>query len=32
MKAAGAEVATAFGIDDALAQLERWHLLRGQTQ
>ena len=32
MRAAGAEVATAFGIDDALAQLERWQLLRGQTQ
>ena len=32
MRAAGAEVATVFGIDDALAQLERWQLLRGQTQ
>jgi hypothetical protein len=28
-RAAGA---TAFAIDDALAQLERWQLLRGQTQ
>jgi hypothetical protein len=32
MRAAGAEVAVAIGIDDALAQLERWQLLRGQTQ
>ena len=32
MRAAGAEVATVFGIDDALAQLEAWQLLRGQTQ
>src|SRR6476646_4412375 len=32
MPAAGAEVAVAVGIDDALAQLERWQLLRGQTQ
>jgi hypothetical protein len=32
MKAAGAEVAVAVGIDDALAQLERWQLLRGRTQ
>ncbi|MGA7611518.1 MAG: VRR-NUC domain-containing protein, partial [Xanthobacteraceae bacterium] len=32
MRAAGAEVATVFGIDDALVQLERWQLLRGQTQ
>ena len=28
MRAAGATVATAVGIDDALAALERWHLLR----
>jgi hypothetical protein len=32
MRAAGAEVAVAIGIDDALAQLERWQLRRGQTQ
>ena len=32
MRAAGAEVATVFGIDDAIAQLQRWQLLRGQTQ
>jgi VRR-NUC domain len=32
MQRAGAEVATAVGIDEALAQLERWQLLRGQTQ
>jgi VRR-NUC domain len=32
MRAAGAEVAVATGIDEALAQLERWQLLRGQTQ
>jgi hypothetical protein len=31
-EAAGAEVAVAVGIDDALAQLERWQLLRGRTQ
>ena len=28
MRAAGAEVAVAVGIDDALAQLERWRLLK----
>jgi hypothetical protein len=32
MRAAGAEVAVVVGIDEALAQLERWQLLRGQTQ
>jgi hypothetical protein len=32
MRAAGAEVAVAVGIDQALAQLEAWHLLRGQGQ
>jgi hypothetical protein len=31
LRAAGAEIAVAFGIDEALAQLERWELLRGQT-
>jgi hypothetical protein len=32
MRAAGAEVATAVGIDEALAQLSEWGLLRGSTQ
>jgi hypothetical protein len=32
MKAAGAEVAVATGIDEAIKQLEAWQLLRGQTQ
>jgi hypothetical protein len=32
MKAAGAEVAVATGIDEAIKQLEVWQLLRGQTQ
>ena len=32
MKTAGAKVAVAVGIDNALAQLEAWQLLRGQTQ
>jgi hypothetical protein len=32
LRAAGATVAVATGIDDALAQLEAWQLLRGQTQ
>lgn len=32
MRAAGAEIAVATGIDAALAQLEGWGLLRGQTQ
>ena len=29
MRAAGAHVATAWGIDEALAQLASWHLLKG---
>jgi hypothetical protein len=29
MRRAGAEVAVAVGIDEALDQLERWQLLRG---
>jgi hypothetical protein len=29
LAAAGAEVATAYGLDDALARLEAWGLLRG---
>jgi hypothetical protein len=32
MRAAGAEVATATGIDEAIKQLKVWQLLRGQTQ
>ena len=32
MRAAGAEVAVATGIDEAIKQLEGWQLLRGQTQ
>ena len=32
MRAAGAEVAVAVGIDAALAQLESWEILRGQAQ
>jgi hypothetical protein len=32
MRAAGAEVATVFGIDAALAQLEVWQMLKGRTQ
>jgi hypothetical protein len=32
MRAAGAEVAVAVGIDEALAQLERWQLLKGTAQ
>ena len=32
MKAAGAEVAVATGIDEAIKQLEVWQLLRRQTQ
>jgi hypothetical protein len=32
LRAAGAEVATAYGLDAALAQLEAWHLLRGTVQ
>jgi len=31
LRRAGAEVATAVGIDEAVAQLERWQLLRGQV-
>jgi hypothetical protein len=31
MRAAGAEVATAVGLDAALRQLEDWHLLKGRT-
>ena len=32
MRQAGAEVAVAIGLDDAIAQLERWQLLRGSVQ
>jgi hypothetical protein len=32
MRKAGAEVAVATGIDEAIDQLEVWQLLRGQTQ
>jgi VRR-NUC domain len=32
MRAAGAEVAVAVGIDQALAQFETWGLLRGRAQ
>ena len=32
MRAAGAEVAVATGIDETIKQLEVWQLLRGQTQ
>jgi hypothetical protein len=32
LRRAGAEVATAVGIDDAIGQLERWQLLRGSVQ
>jgi hypothetical protein len=32
LRQAGAEVATAVGIDDAIVQLERWRLLRGSAQ
>jgi hypothetical protein len=32
MRAAGAEVATATGIDEAIKQLEGWGLLRGSVQ
>jgi hypothetical protein len=31
LRAAGAEVATAIGLDDALAQLEDWGLLKGSA-
>jgi hypothetical protein len=32
LRAAGADVATAWGLDDALAVLERWGVLKGRTQ
>jgi hypothetical protein len=32
LRRAGAEVATAVGIDDAIGQLERWQLLRERAQ
>jgi hypothetical protein len=32
MRAAGATVAVAVGLDNALRQLERWKLLRGEMQ
>lgn len=32
MRQAGAEVAVAIGLDDAIAQRERWQLLRGSGQ
>jgi hypothetical protein len=32
MKAAGAEVAVAVGVDEALERLEGWGMLRGSTQ
>ena len=32
MRQAGAEVAVAIGLVDAIAQLERWHLLRGAVR
>jgi hypothetical protein len=31
MRAAGAEVAVAVGLDQAIEQLERWQLLRGRS-
>jgi hypothetical protein len=31
LRAAGAAVVTSYGLDDALAQLKRWGLLRGQA-
>jgi hypothetical protein len=31
LRAAGAIVVTSYGLDDAVAQLERWGLLRGQA-
>jgi hypothetical protein len=31
MRAAGATVGTAYGLDDAVALLERWRLLRGRV-
>jgi hypothetical protein len=32
LRAAGATVVTSYGLDDALAQLERWGLLRGKAR
>jgi hypothetical protein len=32
LRAAGAEVATCWGLDEALKQLEKWKLLKGRTQ
>jgi hypothetical protein len=32
MEAAGANVATAYGIDEAVDQMEGWGLLKGKTQ
>jgi hypothetical protein len=32
LRAAGAEVGVAHGVDEAVAQLERWGLLRGRQQ
>jgi len=32
LEAAGVEVATAYGLDQAIAQLEQWDLLKGKTQ
>ena len=32
MRAAGAEVAVAVGVDQALEQLEEWQMLRGRSQ
>ena len=32
MRAVGAEVAVAIGVDAALAQLETWGLMRGRAQ
>jgi hypothetical protein len=31
LRTAGASVVTSYGLDDAVAQLERWGLLRGQA-
>jgi VRR-NUC domain len=31
LRRAGAEVGVAFGLDEALRQLEQWHLLRGRA-
>ena len=32
MRAAGAEVAVAVGVDQAIAQLKAWHVLGGRSQ